>query len=336
MENLSIDRAPYGRLRESDGTNSTRVPAEYNGNTYYDLPALNPSHYGQLVATYLFIGGIAGASQVIATIVDLRGSGKTQFVVRAGRYLAIAGMVSGPAFLIADLHVPERWYNMLRIFRRTSSMSIGSWTLAFFGTMSALTAAAQFLADRSGSRRYLRVARLLSLPATAGGAVVATYTGTLLGAPSTPFWAAASRLLPALFGTSAVVTSTAALSSAAELADANVDVKKGLRRLAIIGGAVELLIESALERSLKEKKVDTPLNDSRITAAQSFGYKGLGLVAPLIINSLILLSGRRSRRLSLAASAAALVGGYIMRSVMLAAGRKSADYPRDYFNYTKD
>jgi hypothetical protein len=49
----------------------------------------------------------------------------------------------------------------------------------------------------------------------------------------------------------------------------------------------------------------------------------------------MLLAGRRSRRLSLAAAAATLAGGYIMRSVMLAAGRRSAQRPRDYFRYTE-
>ncbi len=199
MQTQPIERAPYGRHQG--------VPAPYQGQTYYEQPVLNPSHYGQLVATYLFIGGVAGASQMIATIADLSGGEKSSSVVRAGRYLALGGAVAGPAFLIADLHTPERWYNMLRIFRRTSAMSIGSWTLAGFGTFSAITAALQFLADRLRKPFYRHAARAAALPATAAGMVVATYTGTLLGATSTPLWARASRWLPALFGISAAATS---------------------------------------------------------------------------------------------------------------------------------
>src|ERR1043166_9540016 len=105
MESPAIERAPYGRLRESVEGERKRVRAD-EGKTYYDLPALNPSHYGQLVARYLFIGGIAGASQVIATIADFRGGEKTRFIVRAGSYLAVAGACTGPVFLVADLHTP--------------------------------------------------------------------------------------------------------------------------------------------------------------------------------------------------------------------------------------
>ena len=334
MESPAIERAPYGRLRESVERERKPVPADEE-KTYYDLPALNPSHYGQLVASYLFIGGIAGASQVIATIADFHGGEKTRFIVRAGRYLALAGACTGPVFLVADLHTPERWYNMLRIFRRTSSMSIGSWTLALFGTISAITAGAQLLGDRTGSRRLLGTARALGVPAAASGAVLATYTGTLLGATSTPIWAGADRFLPALFGASAVLTSTAALSCAAELSGADPNAGRALRRLSLIAGAAEWLIDSAMENQLKRAELDEPLNEKPIAVFHRVGYKGLGMIAPLIVNGLMLLAGRRSRRLSLAAAAATLAGGYIMRSVTLAAGRRSAQRPRDYFRYTE-
>jgi len=130
MESLNSERAPYGRQpkpAERRGVDSTR--SGYQGETYYGQPVLKPSHYGQLIASYLFIGGIAGASQIIATIADWTGDRRNRFIARAGRYLSLGGMIVAPLFLIADLHTPERWYNMLRIFRRTSPMSTGSWTL---------------------------------------------------------------------------------------------------------------------------------------------------------------------------------------------------------------
>src|SRR4051794_8164220 len=39
--------------------------------TYYGLPSIKPSHYGWLIVTYFFVGGLAGAAQVIATAADL-------------------------------------------------------------------------------------------------------------------------------------------------------------------------------------------------------------------------------------------------------------------------
>ena len=64
---------------------------------------------------------------------------------------------------------PERWYNMLRILRRTSPMSIGSWTLAAFGTQRDYCGL-QFLADHPGGLVIGRGARG-SAAATAAGMV---------------------------------------------------------------------------------------------------------------------------------------------------------------------
>jgi formate-dependent nitrite reductase membrane component NrfD len=160
------------------------------------------------------VGGLAGAAQLIASIADLSGRRRDQHTVRAGRFLAVAGALVSPVLLIADLHTPRRWFNMLRIFRRTSPMSIGSWTLLGFGTLSGLSAVAQALDDLTGIRLFRRLARWLDVPAAVAGGTMAIYTGTLLSSTSNPLWSSGERLLPALFGASAVSTATAALSLA--------------------------------------------------------------------------------------------------------------------------
>jgi hypothetical protein len=114
----------------------------YDGETYYNRPALKPPPYGWLIASYFFVGGLAGVAQLIAGIAEVCGHDDNQSVVRAGRYLGLAGVLLSPVLLIADLRTPRRWYNMLRIFRRTSPMSIGAWTLTGFGLLSGVAAAA--------------------------------------------------------------------------------------------------------------------------------------------------------------------------------------------------
>ena len=141
MEPLDRERAPYGRQNKSaERTDLESLASPYRGQTYYGQPVVKPSPYGQLIASYLFLGGIAGASQIIATIADWTGDSRNRFITCAGRYLSFGGILAGPLFLIADLRTPGRWYNMLRIFRRTSPMSIGSWTLTAFGGLSGITA----------------------------------------------------------------------------------------------------------------------------------------------------------------------------------------------------
>src|SRR5579862_1713482 len=147
--------------------------------TYYGRPAIKPSHYKWLISAYLFTGGLAGASQIIAAVADLFGRPRDHSVVRVGRYVALLGSLASPVFLINDLQSPKRFYNMMRIFRPTSPMSLGSWTLAAFGTLSGLTALGQAVEDVTGLAAGRWLARAASLPAAAAGAVMSCYTGSL-------------------------------------------------------------------------------------------------------------------------------------------------------------
>jgi hypothetical protein len=84
-----------------------------------------------------------------------------------------------PALLIADLGMPSRFLNMLRVFKIQSPMSMGSWTLFIFSTSSA--AAAFLSANGCGNRtRPIRaisgVSQFISL---LSGASLASYTGVL-------------------------------------------------------------------------------------------------------------------------------------------------------------
>ena len=152
-------------------------------NTYYGRPVLKPSPYRWKVALYTFLGGLAGAAQVLATLADFIGRRRDRRMVRAGRLIAAStGAVIGPALLVADLHTPQRWYNMLRIFRRTSPMSIGSYVLTAFGAFSSLA-----LVPRLG--------KVAQLPAAIAGAGMAIYTPALLASTATPLWYSAPEAL---------------------------------------------------------------------------------------------------------------------------------------------
>ncbi|HKA56931.1 MAG TPA: NrfD/PsrC family molybdoenzyme membrane anchor subunit [Candidatus Binatia bacterium] len=292
------------------------------------------SYYGPLVATYLFVGGLAGAAQVIAGVADVSGQEDARPVVRAGRYLAAAGALSGTVLLIADLHTPRRWYNMLRIFRRTSSMSVGAWTLTTFGTCSGLAAAVQALHDLRGTPGSRRAARVFALPAAVAGELMTTYTGALLATTSTPLWAAGDRLLPALFGASALSTATAALLLVGHLGGAPARAAR-LERLALLTGAVELLLARAPDRRWRQEAVAGPVRQPLSAFAYRAGFQGLGVLTPLTVHGISLLTRRRSRRWSIAAAVATLAGGYLLRSAFVFAGNASARQPKDYLRFTQ-
>src|SRR3712207_9357486 len=84
-----------------------------------------------------------------------------------------------PPLLIMDLGRPERFVNMLRIFKPRSPMSMGAWCLSLFGGL--LSGAVG--ADLLGRKREARV--LGGATAVTGGDLRA-HTGGLAAAPGVP------------------------------------------------------------------------------------------------------------------------------------------------------
>src|SRR3954447_5313018 len=91
------------------------------------------------------------------------------------------------ALLAADLGRPERFLNMLRVFKPQSAMSMGAWTLTAFGSASGAAAFADLLARR-GVAPVRVVADAAGVLAAATGLGMAIYAGVLVGATVVPVW----------------------------------------------------------------------------------------------------------------------------------------------------
>ena len=83
--------------------------ADEQGVTYYGLPSVKPSLCGGLVSGYMFVAGVGGSAQIIASAADLvgdrcPGADRPQ---RPSHRLGCHG--SGRPLLIIDLHTPQRW-----------------------------------------------------------------------------------------------------------------------------------------------------------------------------------------------------------------------------------
>jgi formate-dependent nitrite reductase membrane component NrfD len=323
---------PYGRHRVDV---LGAVPVDQPPPTYYGQPSLKRSRYGWLIVSYLFVGGLAGSAQVIALMADLFGHRRDRAVVRSGRYLALLGSLIGPAVLIRDLHTPSRWYNMLRVFRPTSPMSIGSWTLAAFGTCSGLTVAGQVAEDLGLSGIGRLMGRCFGVPAGLLGMLMSVYTGVLLSATSTPLWSVAYRHLPALFGATGVASANGALMMLLTLASAPRTTLARLDQLALAAGTAQLALTSSAEQTWTRAGVAHPLEEEPLASMHRLGVIGLGIALPLVVNTTHVLTGRRSRSLGLLAALVTLVGAYLERAVVVFAGNRSAERPDDYFHLAR-
>ncbi len=303
----------------------------WSGPTYYDRPQLKEAPFNNwVVGGYVFLAGLAGASSILAAVADATRPDEAESVVRRGRYLPLLAPTVGAGLLIWDLHTPQRFYNMFRVFKRTSPMSIGTWILTGFSLTSMACAALQFLADRAPDLPWLRrAAGRANVPAAVLGAGMSTYTAALLSATSTPLWAAAPRSLGARFGAASVASGAAALS----LPEPDGPAKRALDTVAAAALAAELVLDAAQAIQYRRAGVSAALAGPW-GLAEKLGATGLGTAVPLGLFVLASMGGNRSG-LSRLASLLALGGSALLRVSVMAAGDVSARTPEISFRFAQ-
>jgi formate-dependent nitrite reductase membrane component NrfD len=183
-----------------------------------------PPNWEWWILAYFFMGGIAGGSYALGTLIRLFGAPADQRAARIAFIVSFLALIPCPIFLIADLGTPLRFVNMLfdpsegtLNFKYWSPMSVGSWALLGFGLFSFVS----FLGalGESGTRALHPFGRLMrgtigavwNVIGTGLGFFVSGYTGVLLAASNEPVWSDAAWVLGGLFLASALTGSAALL-----------------------------------------------------------------------------------------------------------------------------
>jgi formate-dependent nitrite reductase membrane component NrfD len=317
---------------------SSNLPPAHGG--YYDIPVIHGPHWKWLVIGYFYFGGISGASAVIAAFFRLFGGPSGAPLARIATYVSFLALLPCPALLILDLGRPARFFHMLRAFRVSSPMSIGTWGLTTFGVISALTAGLQLLDDRSarngdrpdGARRA--ASNGLALLGGLSGFFVAGYTGVLLAATAVPLWSKRPALLGPLFLSSAMTSGATAISAVATASERQEsDAQDRLRRLETLSTIAEesLLVIWIMALGPTAR----PIAEGRLGAVVRHGAVGAGMALPLTIAALSPSLPRRLRRPATVVSAAlTLAGVFVVRYAVVMGGRQSAADPRATFEMT--
>jgi hypothetical protein len=271
---------------------------------YYGRPILKPPVWKREIGWYLFTGGLAGASSTMAFLA--RVSGNPVLARRAG-LVATAAVNASPALLVKDLGRPERFLNMMRVFKPSSPMNLGSWLL--LGSGATTTGAA--LLDLVGVAPRLRTA----LEGLSGvvGIPLAVYTAVLLSDTANPAWHEGRRELPFLFA-----ASSAASAGAAAVLTTPPGHAGPARRAMMLGAAGSQIAEACLERRVGAiaETYSTGTAGGYRRGAQILDGAGLALS---------LTRGRRLRRLG---AALVLAGAAATRFSVFKAGSQAAEDPR--------
>jgi len=280
------------------------TPAETTRDSYYGHPIIKPPVWKKEIGWYLFTGGLAGASASLAFAAEVSGN---RSLARTSRLVAAAAVNVSPVLLIKDLGRPARFLNMLRVFKPTSPMSVGSWILAASGGAQSVAAACEVLGVLPKVRVTSQMAAGLLGPA------LSTYTAALIADTAVPVWHEAHRELPMLFA-----ASSCASAGAAAVLLGHEGSTGPARRLAVIGGAAGLGLSQAMEKRLG--MVGEPYSRGRtgryMRAAKA--STALGLVATVAGKGLVRRAG----------AGLLLAGAACERFAVFNAGSDSATDPR--------
>jgi Polysulphide reductase, NrfD len=278
------------KARTGRRSGEKQMVPEADFTSYHGRPVLKETVWGPDIPSYLFLGGLAGASSALAAGAQLSGHPELARTAKAGAAGAISlSMVA----LVHDLGRPARFVNMLRVLKVTSPISVGTWLVS----------------------AYTPVALAATITAAGLGPAVAAYTSVLLGDTATPAWYDARRELPYLF-----VGSAATAAGGLGLLAVTPEGAGPAARLASLGAAAELTAERLLDRRLGPAA--EPYRSGRSGALMRAGriLAAGGAAAALV--------GRRNRAVSALSGAALLTGSAVTRFGVFEAGRVSVRDPK--------
>ncbi len=307
--------------------------------------------WGLPVVWYLFLAGLGAGSLTASASVLLRGGGggfggAHVEIARYGAFLAPLPLIVGCLALIFELGTFEaghwfRWINLYKVIN-LSPMSIGTWLLTFFIGVSLAYAYtfvpnAPFLGERQA--RLRKALAWVSVPL---GIATAVYTGILLGAmPARPFWN--SPILALLFLLSSISTGVALIllargilhrgrSPEIEQARRESDYLLTATDVLLIGFELMVIFLFLMYAQLTiggvKEAVAVILPGGDLAVLFWVGVVLIGLLIPALIElyyvvpKLVYHRGYNAPRIvDIAVSGAVLLGGFLLRYVVLVAGQ---------------
>lgn len=301
-----------GKGKGRDKDRSMVPPADFR--SYYGRPIVRPAVWHHDIAAYLFTGGLAAGSAMLAA-----GGAATNrpALRRAGRVTSLGALLASTYFLINDLGRPARFHHMLRVAKPTSPMSMGTWILSGFGAFAGVSAVAEAAPLLPAPLRKLvtPVGAAGQYAAAAAAPALATYTAVLLADTATPSWHAAYPELPFVFAGSALAS-----GAGVGLIAAPADQAAPARKMAVLGAALELYGAHRVETT--KGLLSEPYAQGRPGKLLRAGrtLTALGVAGALL--------GRRSRVVSALSGASLLAASLATRFGIFEGGIASAKDPK--------
>ena len=297
--------------------------------SYYDISMLKAPVWTMEVGVYFFLGGLSTGAFMLSRLAARLGGSRYKNLTRTGTAIAAIAALPCAPLLISDLGDPKRFHHMLRVWKPSSPMNLGSWVLTGYSGIVVLAALREWMQVRRQDAALTGAAKMADgafsqALDTAGiplGLLLAGYTGVLLSTTATPIWSR-NPWIGALFSASAVGAGASAVKLALEIQnDPMAEVLTPIENAAHIAETVAHIGFLTAAGELAK-----PLTAGEYKTAYWAGAVGAGIVLPELLSRLPVPKAHR-RWLQISSGVVALVGCYALRAAFVAAGRPSANDP---------
>ncbi len=280
------------------------------------------SKWSWLIAAYLFLAGVGGGAFVTGAIADY--AGWSSGISQIGILLGFPCILIGTVFLIADLGSPK---NFWRAFMRpqTSWIARGTIIISFFMIINFIYIVLwiwpfpEVMQNSIGLKHFFNITGIIF----AFGTMI--YTGILLGA-SRPiaFWSTA--MLPLLFLISALSTGIMAVMFTSLLVEGASSGITALEKIDVVLIVTEIFVLlfyfQATHRVFESRASANLVLKGSVAPLFWFGVVIMGIIIPLVLEliGLFAVGITSSYLLILIASISGIIGGFILRQVILSGG----------------
>ena len=231
---------------------------------YAHRPATKPPNWHGLVTLDVLFNNLSTGLFLVAALAELVAPTNFAGVARMAFPVALLWLIADLVCLVLDLGDRFRFHHMLRVWKPSSPMSLGTWCLtAFAAPLTALAAMSLFpVASAEWPRRVLLI---LGLAPALGAAV---YKGVLFSTTAQPGWGNA-RWLGGYLSSSALTLGAAQVLVLAS-AVGHPGVAEALRRASMV-----LLVLNLIALCLLAADLRAPLSGAHTSGALA----GLGALA---------------------------------------------------------
>ncbi len=294
-------------------TNSTH-PGTVSG--YAAGPVTKAPNWHGLVSLDVLFNNLAAGLFLVAAVGELAAPSTFAAVAKVAYPIALVFLLIDLALLVADLGDPLRFHHMLRVFKPSSPMSLGTWCLTVFSLPLAVLTANIVLPGGGAAREWVHWAAVIAgLPPALGAAV---YKGVLFSTSAQPGWKDA-RWLGGYLTNSALLlgcTGLLALSVLTGHEQATAVLRPALILLLLLNAVVLGLLTADLRAALAGG------SRSRELARVAAGALAVGTLLPLC---LLLVSA--GAVVLLGAVALILAGSLIIRFLIVRLPHAVAEHP---------